>query len=133
MDDLKKSINPVEAVAYGAAVQAFKLKGMNAKTRDFFVKDVVPLSLGTSNENKMDIIIKRNSVIPIASYLNKDIKKSINVNEAVAYGAAIQTFNLKDKTAKTRDFLVKNFVPLSLGTSNGNKMDIIVEKILKFQ
>jgi len=64
----------------------------------------------------------------IASHLNKDIKKSINVNEAVAYGAAIQTFNLKGKTAKTRDFLVKNFVPLSLDTSNGNKMDIIIEK-----
>ena len=45
--ELYKSINPDEAVAYGAAVQAAILTGMgNDKIQDIVLSDVTPLSLG---------------------------------------------------------------------------------------
>nr|GEZ54623.1 heat shock protein 70, conserved site-containing protein [Tanacetum cinerariifolium] len=45
--DLCKTINPDEAVAYGAAVLAAKLNGMgNQMVRDLMLLDVTPLSLG---------------------------------------------------------------------------------------
>ncbi|XP_065210433.1 heat shock 70 kDa protein II-like [Planococcus citri] len=65
--ELNKSINPDEAVAYGAAVQAAILNGDESKeVQDIVLFDVTPLSLGTSVglEDKMDVIIKRNTPIP---------------------------------------------------------------------
>ncbi|KAL2329565.1 hypothetical protein Fmac_017146 [Flemingia macrophylla] len=64
--DLCKSINPDEAVAYGAAVQAALLsKGKNVP--DFVLLDVTPLSLGISaNVDKiMSVVIPRNTTIPV--------------------------------------------------------------------
>ncbi|KAM4094015.1 hypothetical protein ACB094_06G162900 [Castanea mollissima] len=64
--ELCKSINPDEAVAYGAAVQAAILTGMgNEKLADVILLDVTPLSLGTDiNINEMSVLIPRNSAIP---------------------------------------------------------------------
>ncbi|CAL2242752.1 unnamed protein product [Prunus armeniaca] len=67
--ELCKGINPDEAVAYGAAVQATVLSGRNSigKLQDYTLLDVTPLSLGveTDNEPIMSVVIPRNTRIPV--------------------------------------------------------------------
>jgi len=63
--ELCKSINPDEAVAYGAAVQA-ALLSEGTIVPNLTLRDVIPLSLGKDNVGDiMDIVIPRNSLIPV--------------------------------------------------------------------
>jgi heat shock protein 1/8 len=62
---LNKSINPDEAVAYGAAVQAANLAGLGEKVEQVVLLDVTPLSLGTRvYGGEMFVVIPRNTRIP---------------------------------------------------------------------
>jgi molecular chaperone DnaK (HSP70) len=64
---LNKSVNPDEAVAYGASIQGAILTNSDntGKTRDLLLVDVIPLTLGIKTSGGiMTSIIHRNSSIP---------------------------------------------------------------------
>lgn len=65
---LRQTINPDEAVAYGAAVQASILSARKTNTStgfDIVLIDVAPLSLGVRTQNgRMHVLVNRNTAIP---------------------------------------------------------------------
>ncbi|KAL3838236.1 hypothetical protein ACJIZ3_022827 [Penstemon smallii] len=99
--ELCKSINPDEAVAYGAAVQAAILSGGgNDKVQDLVLLDVTPLSLGIeTNEGDMTVLIPKNTRIPIV------IKKEFTTRTDYTTSVSIPVYQGERSRVRDNNFL----------------------------
>uniref|UniRef100_A0A914DAG1 Heat shock protein 70 n=1 Tax=Acrobeloides nanus TaxID=290746 RepID=A0A914DAG1_9BILA len=101
---LNKSINPDEAVAYGAAIQAAVLSGVKSVVcQKFLLVDVAPLSLGIeTSDGVMTVLINRNTIIP---FLNSLVVTTYSDNQS---GVLIKVYE-GDHTIARHNFLLGKF------------------------
>ncbi|CAL6052053.1 Cytosolic_heat shock protein 70 [Hexamita inflata] len=96
-----KSLNPDEAVAYGAAVQAAVLStDKSLAQHDILLLDVCPLSLGIETSNSdMSVIISRNTTIPV----KQNVTFSTSANNQTTF--TIRVFEGERPLTKDNNFL----------------------------
>ncbi|XP_047179290.1 heat shock cognate 70 kDa protein 2-like, partial [Vigna umbellata] len=112
--DLCKSINPDEAVAHGAAVQAALLNEGMKNVPNLELLDVTPLSLGISaRPDVMSVVIPRNTTIPVSK--TKVFHTTID-NE---YSASIKVYEGERARASDNNllgsFVLSGFPPAPRG------------------
>lgn len=98
---LNVTINPDEAVAYGASVKAALASGEHT-IEDITLADVVPLSLGLKNglDDNMNVFIKRNSRIPVTVF-----QKNWTSGKDYQTSALVEVYEGERKLAKDNHLL----------------------------
>ena len=103
---LNKTINPDEAVAYGAALHAAILSGCSS-IDEIFLKDVTPMSLGTEVlGNEVSRMIKKNTKIPTET--KKLYTTAVENQECVQIKVYEGERNLSANNNLLGDFLLDN-------------------------
>lgn len=117
---LNKTINPDEAVAYGAAVQAAILHG-HAQATEVFLRDITPLSLGIGagwGSEYMDVMIKRNTELPACQTSTRYplLDNQTDMHFVVYQGESYQA----KENFKLGEFVITGIPPAPIGVESVN-------------
>ncbi|XP_058767057.1 heat shock cognate 70 kDa protein-like [Vicia villosa] len=117
---LCKGINPDEAVAYGAAVQAAILSKGFKNVPNLVLRDVTPLSLGVEAEidGIMSVVIPRNTSIPVK--MSKRYETRVD-NQCIA---AIKVYEGERAKATDNNLLGKFSLSCIPGAPRGQPLDV---------
>tara|TARA_B100001778_G_C18605402_1_gene639505 strand:+ start:106 stop:1926 length:1821 start_codon:yes stop_codon:yes gene_type:complete len=112
---LNKSINPDEAVCFGAAIQGAILTGTNdEKTKDLLLVDCCSLNLGIkTNGSIMTPLIEKNSAIPIKK--SQIFSTAENNQPAVTIEVLEGVSPIADKNRKLGSFNLEGIPPMPRG------------------